>query len=74
MFALSDVHHWLTLARGFLLCASLIIAIGPQNLFLIQQGLQRRHLLITALLCTLFDLVLITVGVGGLGAARHPSP
>lgn len=69
MFALPDVHHWLTLARGFLLCASLIIAIGPQNLFLIQQGLQRRHLLSTALLCTLFDLVLITVGVGGLGAA-----
>ena len=69
MFALPDVHDWLTLARGFVLCASLIIAIGPQNLFLIQQGLQRRHLLLTALLCTFFDLVLITVGVGGLGAA-----
>lgn len=69
MFVLPAVDHWLTLARGFLLCASLIIAIGPQNLFLIQQGLRRRHLLFTALLCTLFDLVLIMVGVGGLGAA-----
>lgn len=68
MFALPNGQHWLTLAQGFLLCASLIIAIGPQNLFLIQQGLRRRHLLITALLCTFFDLVLITVGVGGLGA------
>lgn len=59
---------FLTLAQGFLLCAGLIIAIGPQNLFLLQQGVRRRHLFVTALLCTLFDLVLITVGVGGLGA------
>ncbi|MEZ4733496.1 MAG: hypothetical protein R3E79_40890 [Caldilineaceae bacterium] len=29
---------FLTLAQGFLLCAGLIIAIGPQNLFLLQQG------------------------------------
>lgn len=69
MLVLPNVHHWLPLAQGFLLCASLIIVIGPQNLFLIQQGLRRRHLLFTALLCTCFDLVLIGVGVGGLGAA-----
>lgn len=55
--------------QGFLLCAGLIIAIGPQNLFILRQGLQRRHLLLTALLCTLFDLVLITLGVGGVGTA-----
>lgn len=59
----------LTMAQGFLLCASLIIAIGPQNLFILQQGLHRRHLFATALLCTLFDLVLIALGVGGVGAA-----
>ena len=69
MFALPNDQHWLTLVQGFLLCTSLIIVIGPQNLFLIRQGLRRRHLLITALLCTLFDLLLITAGVGGLGAA-----
>jgi len=68
MFILPTLQHWLPLAQGFLLCASLIIVIGPQNLFLIQQGLRRRHLLVTALLCTFFDLVLIGVGVGGLGA------
>lgn len=68
MSALPNLQHWLPLAQGFLLCASLIIVIGPQNLFLIQQGLRRRHLLLTALLCTGFDLVLIGVGVGGLGA------
>lgn len=68
MFVLPNVQHYISLVQGFLLCASLIITIGPQNLFLIQQGLRRRHLLLTALLCTLFDLLLITVGVGGLGA------
>ena len=57
------------LMQGFILCAGLIIVIGPQNLFLLQQGLRRRHLFITVLLCTLFDLVLITLGVGGLGVA-----
>lgn len=55
-------------AQGFLLCASMIIAVGPQNLFILRQGLQRQHLLLTALLCTLFDLVLIALGVGGVGA------
>lgn len=57
------------LLQGFILCAGLIIVIGPQNLFLLRQGLHRRHLLVTALLCTFFDLVLIALGVGGLGVA-----
>jgi L-lysine exporter family protein LysE/ArgO len=64
-----------TAVQGFLLCAGLIITIGPQNLFILRQGLQRRHLFLTALLCTLFDLVLIGLGVGGLGtmiAANEP--
>ncbi len=64
---LTFIHPVVTMIQGFLLCAGLIIAIGPQNLFLLRQGLQRRHLLLTALLCTLFDLVLITLGVGGVG-------
>lgn len=59
----------MTMTQGFLLCAGLIIAIGPQNLFILQQGLRGRHLLLTALLCTLFDLLLISLGVGGVGTA-----
>ena len=62
-------HSWLALAQGFMLCAGLIIAIGPQNLFILQQGLRGRHLFLTALLCTLFDLLLIGLGVGGVGSA-----
>ncbi len=69
MFVTLHPHAWLALVQGFLLCAGLIIAIGPQNLFILQQGLRGRHLLLTALLCTLFDLLLIGLGVGGLGTA-----
>ena len=58
-----------TLLHGFLLYAGLVIAIGPQNLFVLRQGLGRRHLLVTALLCTVADMSLIGISVGGLGAA-----
>lgn len=54
------------LSQGFLLCASIIIAIGPQNLFILRQGLRRQHLFATALLSALADGVLISLGVGGL--------
>jgi L-lysine exporter family protein LysE/ArgO len=54
--------------HGFLLCASIIIAVGPQNLFILRQGLQRQHLLATALFSTLADVVLIALAVGGLSA------
>ena len=54
------------LIQGFLVCASIIIAFGPQNLFILRQGLRRQHLFATALLSTLADLVLIVLAVGGL--------
>lgn len=62
-------HAAPTLLHGFLLYAGMVIAIGPQNLFVLRQGLGRRHLLVTALLCTVADMSLIGVSVGGLGAA-----
>jgi len=54
--------------EGFGLGASLIIAIGAQNAFVLRQGLVRRHVLLSALFCSLSDLLLITAGVFGLGA------
>lgn len=52
---------------GFLLGASLIIAIGAQNAFILRQGLLRRHVFVLCLICALADAVLIALGVGGLG-------
>ncbi|MFZ2100776.1 MAG: LysE/ArgO family amino acid transporter, partial [Oricola sp.] len=53
---------------GFLLGASLIIAIGAQNAFVLRQGLLREHVFVLCLICALSDAVLIAAGVGGFGS------
>ncbi|MDE1993644.1 MAG: amino acid transporter [Rhizobiaceae bacterium] len=61
-------------ASGFFLGASLIIAIGAQNAFILRQGLLRSHVFILCLICALSDAVLIAAGVGGLGTLVSQSP
>lgn len=41
--------------------------LGPQNLFVIRQGLAKEYLLLTALACTLCDVILCSLGVFGVG-------
>ena len=53
--------------EGIALGASLIIAIGPQNAFVIQQGILRQHVFLAAFVCSLVDVVLIIVGAAGFG-------
>lgn len=48
--------------------ASLIIAIGAQNAFVLRQGLVRRFALPIAAVCTAVDWVLISAGALGFGA------
>jgi L-lysine exporter family protein LysE/ArgO len=60
--------------EGFLLGASLIVAIGAQNAFVLRQGLRRRHVLAVATMCALSDMVLIGLGVAGLGALIQQRP
>lgn len=52
---------------GFLLSFSLILAIGPQNAFVLRQGLLKQHVLPIALFCTLSDIILILLGIFGFG-------
>ena len=61
--------------NGFALGASLIIAIGAQNAFILKQGLLRQHVFILCLICASADAALIAAGVGGLGTmvSSHPS-
>jgi L-lysine exporter family protein LysE/ArgO len=59
---------------GFLLGASLIIAIGAQNAFILRQGLLRRHVFILCLICASADATLIALGVGGLGTLIAQAP
>lgn len=53
---------------GFLTGLSLIVAIGAQNTFVLQQALLREHRLPVMLICALSDAVLIVAGIAGLGA------
>ena len=51
--------------EGFLLQASLILALGAQNVFVLESGLRRQYPMVVSLVCFLSDLTLITLGVIG---------
>ena len=53
---------------GLLAGLSLIIAIGAQNAFVIRQGLTKKFVLLTVLICAISDALLIALGASGLGA------
>lgn len=59
---------------GLVLGASLIIAIGAQNAFVLRQGLVRAHVALVVTLCVLIDVLLTTIGVGGLSASLGRDP
>ncbi|WP_328498412.1 LysE family transporter [Streptomyces sp. NBC_00414] len=56
-------------AAGFGTGLSLIVAIGAQNAFVLRQGVRRDAVLAVVAICALSDAALITLGVGGVGAA-----
>ena len=49
-------------AFGFYLGMSLILAIGPQNLFVIEQGLKRQRVFLVCLICSVSDFIFIAIG------------
>ena len=51
------------LLLGFITGLSLILAIGAQNIFVIEQGLKKNNIFIICLLCSLFDALLIGLGI-----------
>ena len=48
---------------GFLTGLSLILAIGAQNIFVIEQGLKKQYVFLVCLICSLSDLILIFLGI-----------
>ena len=54
--------------EGFALSMGLILALGPQNAFVMRQGLMRSHVFATCLICSLSDAILIGIGILGIGA------
>ena len=51
------------LLLGFFTSLSLILAIGAQNIFVIEQGLKKQYIFLVCLICSLSDLILIFVGI-----------
>jgi len=59
---------------GFALSATLIIAIGAQNAFVLRQGIRKEHVAPIVAFCAIVDLLLIGVGVAGLAGILGDSP
>lgn len=49
--------------EGFSIAFSLIISVGPQNTFLIKQGIKREYVFVVATICLLLESCLIVTGV-----------
>jgi L-lysine exporter family protein LysE/ArgO len=59
---------------GFALSATLIIAIGAQNAFVLRQGIRKEHVAPIVAFCAIADVLLIGVGVAGLAGILGDSP
>ena len=60
--------------QGFALAATLIVAIGAQNAFVLRQALAGRHVGAVVALCAGADVALVALGVAGLGRLLGEMP
>ena len=51
------------LILGFLTGLSLILAMGAQNIFVIEQGLKKQYIFLVCIICSISDLLLIFLGI-----------
>ena len=51
------------LVLGFFTGLSLILALGAQNIFVIEQGLKKQYILLVCFICSLSDFILIFSGI-----------
>ena len=51
------------LILGFITGLSLILAIGAQNIFVIEQGLKKQYIFLVCFVCSVSDLILIFLGI-----------
>lgn len=59
---------------GFTLMATLIMPIGMQNAFVLNQGIKRQHHLLVASFCSLSDAFFMSIGVWGGAKLLSSSP
>ncbi|KEY59266.1 arginine exporter ArgO [Serratia sp. DD3] len=63
-----------TYLQGLMLSAAMILPLGPQNVFVMNQGIRRQYHLMIASLCALSDIALICAGIFGGSALLSRSP
>jgi len=51
------------LLLGFFTGLSLILALGAQNIFVIEQGLKKQFVFLVCIVCSISDLILIFLGI-----------
>lgn len=61
------MSFWILL-QGFGLNAGMIIPIGAQNAYVLNQGINRHHHITTATLCSVLDILFVSAGIFGGGA------
>ncbi|SDH41714.1 L-lysine exporter family protein LysE/ArgO [Vibrio xiamenensis] len=66
------MNFWVLL-QGFGLGATMIIPIGAQNAYVLNQGIKRHHHFTTATTCSLLDMLFISLGMFGGGALLSQS-
>lgn len=59
---------------GFTVCLSLIISIGAQNLYVLRQAVQGRHVRACVAWCVFSDVLLIGIGVAGMSQLLGRAP
>lgn len=63
-----------SLATGFFTGGGLIIAIGAQNAFVLEQGIKKQHRFIVPFICSFCDVCLIFIGLVGMGELIETYP
>lgn len=66
---MTTLHAAAAAPAGFALAMSLLVAIGPQNLHVLNTGLARRHIGATVLLCIGADALLLAAALAGAAPA-----
>ena len=60
--------------QGLMIGAAMILPLGPQNAFVMNQGIRRQYHIMIALLCAVSDMLLICAGIFGGSALLMQSP
>ena len=59
--------NFLTVLKGFVLMCSLLVAIGPQNAFMLRQAVRREHAWMVAAIMLFGDITMVSLGGFGIG-------